>query len=303
MIELHHFVLSFLVLTLLVSSTWTIVSLVLYLVSHKKLLVVEFSVGLSISIIVVGIALSIYAIIAKLQIENVSSAICTVGNILCVIILPIFIHQLYCLPLSKYHMTIFSIIDIVLIILLIFHTYSGNALYSNREQHSAVAIVLSSIFYGVFCYCFYIGIKFGKTVGDPSIRKISSLVFGVCLLLFPLEVAALFSGSPNWSVLFLSLMFLIVSSVCLFYSITFSYQPAYFKNRGLTEVFSQKFSITPREKEIIEALLNGYSNKELSEKLFISIKTVENHLTNIYQKTKVTNRIQLFNLIHINKVA
>ena len=65
---------------------------------------------------------------------------------------------------------------------------------------------------------------------------------------------------------------------------------------GLTR-FITEFRITEREKEIIALLIEGLSNKEISRRLFISIKTVKNHVTNIYTKTSVNNRVQLSNLI------
>ncbi|MCK4943448.1 MAG: response regulator transcription factor [Candidatus Aminicenantes bacterium] len=61
--------------------------------------------------------------------------------------------------------------------------------------------------------------------------------------------------------------------------------------------FFQEHSITKREQEIIMSLKTGKSNREIEEKLFISLGTVKNHLYNIYQKVGVKNRFQLTNLI------
>ncbi len=51
--------------------------------------------------------------------------------------------------------------------------------------------------------------------------------------------------------------------------------------------------LTTQEREIVSALSKGASNREISQQLFISIKTVEAHLTHAYQKFGVISRTQL----------
>jgi DNA-binding NarL/FixJ family response regulator len=46
-----------------------------------------------------------------------------------------------------------------------------------------------------------------------------------------------------------------------------------------------QFRFTKREKEIIQLLCKGYKTKEISETLFISIKTIEKHRANIIKRT------------------
>jgi len=50
--------------------------------------------------------------------------------------------------------------------------------------------------------------------------------------------------------------------------------------------------LTNRELEILQLLARGESNKRIAQKLFISEKTVKNHLTNIFQKLNVNDRTQ-----------
>jgi len=52
------------------------------------------------------------------------------------------------------------------------------------------------------------------------------------------------------------------------------------------------FNLTSREIEILRELAKGLSNKEIADKLYISEKTVKNHLTNIFQKMGVNDRTQ-----------
>jgi DNA-binding NarL/FixJ family response regulator len=54
-----------------------------------------------------------------------------------------------------------------------------------------------------------------------------------------------------------------------------------------------KFGLTPRESEIISAVTNGYTNKEIAAESKISEQTVKHHLTSIFEKVGVTNRLEL----------
>ena len=55
--------------------------------------------------------------------------------------------------------------------------------------------------------------------------------------------------------------------------------------------------LSPREAEIAGLVLRGYSNREIEERLFISLETVKKHVSNIYRKLGVKNRVQLSNFI------
>lgn len=52
------------------------------------------------------------------------------------------------------------------------------------------------------------------------------------------------------------------------------------------------YSISTREMDVFNLLVNGLSNKEISEQLFISEHTVKNHITRIFQKLTVNDRLQ-----------
>jgi len=51
--------------------------------------------------------------------------------------------------------------------------------------------------------------------------------------------------------------------------------------------------LSEREKEIVQLLAQGFRNKEIGEKLFISERTVKNHLHNIFDKLGVSDRLEL----------
>ena len=55
------------------------------------------------------------------------------------------------------------------------------------------------------------------------------------------------------------------------------------------EIFPE---LTEREREILQLIARGESNAGIAEKLSISLKTVRNHVSNIYNKLRVADRAQ-----------
>ncbi|MFU8832952.1 MAG: helix-turn-helix domain-containing protein, partial [Wenzhouxiangella sp.] len=56
-------------------------------------------------------------------------------------------------------------------------------------------------------------------------------------------------------------------------------------------------TLTRREQQILKVLAQGLSNAGIAEKLYISEKTVRNHLSKIYRKLGVSSRTQTMALI------
>ncbi len=52
-------------------------------------------------------------------------------------------------------------------------------------------------------------------------------------------------------------------------------------------------TISDREQDVLELICKGFSNNEISEKLFISVRTVEKHKANLYLKTETENALNL----------
>jgi two-component system nitrate/nitrite response regulator NarL len=55
----------------------------------------------------------------------------------------------------------------------------------------------------------------------------------------------------------------------------------------------KKFGLTPRELEIVSAVVAGFANKEIAEYFKISEDTVKHHLSNIFDKLGVSTRLEL----------
>jgi two-component system nitrate/nitrite response regulator NarL len=59
------------------------------------------------------------------------------------------------------------------------------------------------------------------------------------------------------------------------------------------KVGRSKFRLTPRELTVIQAIMSGCANKDIAQQLSISEQTVKHHITNIFNKTGTSNRLEL----------
>jgi two-component system, NarL family, response regulator DegU len=59
----------------------------------------------------------------------------------------------------------------------------------------------------------------------------------------------------------------------------------------------EKNILTNREIEVALMSCKGYSQKEISKTLFISVKTIKNHVSNIYRKLEINSRLSLLRFL------
>jgi two-component system, NarL family, nitrate/nitrite response regulator NarL len=60
-----------------------------------------------------------------------------------------------------------------------------------------------------------------------------------------------------------------------------------------SKVSRERTQLSQREREIIVLIAQGYKNKEIAEKMFITEQTVKNHLHNVFDKLGVSDRLEL----------
>lgn len=56
----------------------------------------------------------------------------------------------------------------------------------------------------------------------------------------------------------------------------------------------EPIKLTKREIEVLSLVIEGRASKEVADLLYVSKRTVDFHLANIYDKLQVTNRVQAF---------
>lgn len=79
------------------------------------------------------------------------------------------------------------------------------------------------------------------------------------------------------------------------------HKPAAGNDSGGTDFMAKlasQYGLTRREAEVACLIYSGKNNQEMVESLYISRSTLDKHLYNIYRKTGVGNRTELFQLLH-----
>ena len=74
---------------------------------------------------------------------------------------------------------------------------------------------------------------------------------------------------------------------CFSHGVTLSLLNA--KDTGIYSSVQQTEALSERETEVIRLIAEGFSNKEIGSKLFISHRTVDTHRTNLMKKLNVSN--------------
>ena len=67
--------------------------------------------------------------------------------------------------------------------------------------------------------------------------------------------------------------------------------------QGSSAASTPHWRFSPRERQIVSLLANGCSNQEIANRLGLRLQTVKNHLSRIYRKLGVPNRVQLAVLV------
>jgi len=282
------------------STGWAtaIVCLILYAKNRKRLSLELTVFAASLTFMVGGIAVNHYGRVAGLDLQFLSLLISGgVGSNLFIIIIPPLVHHLFGQEFRGLTKTAFVVIDCAVVI--------ASILYLSVLQSMLLLVVLQAALYLIIVYGLLFSFIKIHDSGVKAIRRFLYALFGTTVIFLPfLALDTFMSASPVVPYnLTLPIFLLVLSIEIAVFAVSYLDQPAFIEGNHLTAHCIETLRLSAREREIVESLLKGHTNKEISDELFISLKTVENHLYNIYQKAGVKNRTQLVNLIHTNSAA
>jgi len=173
-------------------------------------------------------------------------------------------------------------------------------------QFNLLSYIADFLFFGVLLYSVIVVRSNLLKIKIIQLQRFVRVLYIVIIYYFPVFIIDSFildfiPQIPLWFKmipLFFILFYISWNSLNLIYAAQFFFKPVITDFIYISNSFNENFSITEREKEIIKGIISSQSNKEIAYNLRISEKTVKNHIYNIFQKTRVQNRVELIMKIH-----
>jgi len=72
---------------------------------------------------------------------------------------------------------------------------------------------------------------------------------------------------------------------------------------GKNDAIANKLAFTERELNLVKLISQGFSNKDIAQKLFLSVKTVESNKSKLFEKVNVKNSLELMAFAIKNKLT
>ena len=158
--------------------------------------------------------------------------------------------------------------------------------------YSSILLIIPTIFASIYLR---------KNKGNENYRLLYEIMiaFYPMALTLPLDLI-FFRESPFKLTLITHSLFSIFVFFYILRHYMINYEPEPISLKDELAAFYTEHAVSPREQEIITRVIEGKSNREIGEVLFISANTVKTHIRNIYKKLGVSNRVQLVHAIKVN---
>ncbi len=198
---------------------------------------------------------------------------------------------------KKFKMLIVIIVATFLVLHLLFKIFDK---YLPFYLAPLILLLIQVIFFGMIFNILKIFKKYINKVEVESwkywlnfIYFMEFIYFIVLGLLIIASIMEIFSH--NILMMITSFMALIINPLSIFLFVKYHKIRYEIIDKNFDELIKYH-NITERESEIIKFVCEGKTNKEIAEKIFLSPLTVRDHLSNIYKKTHVNNRLKLSNI-------
>ncbi|MDQ1296367.1 MAG: Response regulator transcription factor [Bacteroidota bacterium] len=197
---------------------------------------------------------------------------------------------------SRWFVSLFLLFNFILIALLGYFITRENSL-NPASYIKEYYIIMNLVYSYIAAYLIHFPWKGRPLIHDYDRRIIAPALF---LIMIIQCIPLIFYLSQVWLGIIIILAFFSGNTFLPVYLSYGTLLTAFTSDTGKNisfDEFCRKFEVSPRETDIVREICNGLSNKEISDKLFISLQTVKDHTHRIYIKTNVKSRVQLITLV------
>lgn len=205
------------------------------------------------------------------------------------VFLPYFTTWVIAHPWRNPYKTVFTLLALVYLGLGVFHAITGN---------KSLDDLMILLFVFVVGFCLIIMLKNLSSIENKTARATCITIIIVSAAMLPSILLSLVFPSIKplmYGVYFLA--FSITVMTFLFMEFVRLAKEGAIGKKDLALEDLAPYHITEREFSVIQLVSDGMTNKEIASNLGISANTVNNHVANIFSKTKVRSRIDLLNLL------
>ncbi len=212
---------------------------------------------------------------------------------------PFFFHELLSIPFTRIKKYFFGSVSIISLILLIIPFILKNNLEDILKLMKFELLGIIGVFFiALLFYVIFLLLKYRKKIENEVKKKISNSICILAVIFLPGFIIDSFSQQLQieWKLLpfgleFSILFYLVLNIINI--KIMLNNYLDIFTNKNIDWNINIEKELTSREKEIINLIIKGNNSKEIGTKLFLSDKTVRNHVSNVYRKTQCRNRVEL----------
>lgn len=223
-------------------------------------------------------------------------SVSTISSALFMFSIPVFAHSLVLEGRSTWRNVIGGVVSGIALVLLI-SSFDIDMANKHISQTRGVRLYLALI---LFCLIvvYSIGLKLAYWRRLNEERKgITKSITILNIIFFPGVVYDMYLYSSHQVLIFTPLFYCVFAALFTVYVARRYFVDLKSIAAGIPEDSVEKAlagaGISSREKDIIRLMLNGSGNKEIAERLFISINTVKTHNRNIFKKMNVRSRFEL----------
>ncbi|MCX7030018.1 MAG: helix-turn-helix transcriptional regulator [Spirochaetes bacterium] len=217
------------------------------------------------------------------------------GNLVLVLAVPAFVKDIVPLPPSRFRRVLRPIGTVLITLLGVLDEVFDVAVFHVMNDLGIAGLLVSAAVIMAVGY---------RRITEPETRRmvkrmmwltIGSIVLsrsqllvmsllGVALVLRRVRVVQVF-------------YYLGMLAVVLVYAVKHLFRPSGTPDLLPSQEFVKRYGISNREHDIVAMIMQGHANRVIAERLFISDRTVKNHISTIYRKSGAVNKVQLINMV------